>query len=128
MVALNFKAVFAEPVEQRIKRQSIRMTQRCRVGDALQLYTGMRTKQCRKLSETDPVCIFVSPVLLGPPKASVPLTINGDAVEGGDREQFAIADGFPTYDALYEFFQKTNTAEYICGFLHVWDWLREASN
>ena len=55
MVAYNFKKRFAEAVESGRKRQTIRAgAPRCKVGDALQLYTGQRTKGCRKLR--DAVC------------------------------------------------------------------------
>ncbi len=53
MVALNFKARFADDVETRRKRCSIRAPRKDgrdpKPGDSLQLYTGMRTRECRKL-------------------------------------------------------------------------------
>lgn len=58
MVAYNFKKQFADDVEHGRKRQTIRAGEpRCKVGDALQLYTGQRTKACRKLR--DAVCAEV---------------------------------------------------------------------
>ncbi len=51
MPAINFKAQFASDVELGIKRQSIRPRGKrvYKVGDKLTLYTGQRTKACRKL-------------------------------------------------------------------------------
>ena len=50
MVAYNFQKQFADAVERGEKRQTIRAPRRdgrhAKVGDKLQLYTGMRTKQC----------------------------------------------------------------------------------
>jgi len=53
MPAVNFAKQFAEPVENGTKRQTIRRRRKrpIRTGDRLALYTGMRTKNCRKLRE-----------------------------------------------------------------------------
>lgn len=53
--ALNFQKRFAPLVESGEKRQTIRARRKDgrdpKRGDILYLYTGMRTKQCRKLGE-----------------------------------------------------------------------------
>ena len=51
MPALNFQEQFAAAVESGEKRQTIRSERKrpIKVGDTLYLYTGMRTKRCRKL-------------------------------------------------------------------------------
>ena len=58
MVAYNFQHQFAEAVESGRKRQTIRAPlkdgRHAKPGDQLQLYTGMRSKACRKLR--DAVC------------------------------------------------------------------------
>ena len=51
MIALNFKEEFADLVARGRKKQTIRRTNRFKVGDTIQLYTGQRTKVCRKLGE-----------------------------------------------------------------------------
>ena len=55
MPALNFQKQFAAIVESGQKRQTIRAYRKGgrdpKPGDTLYLYTGMRTKQCRKLGE-----------------------------------------------------------------------------
>ena len=74
MVAFNFKAQFADAVERGVKRQTIRAIRKDgrvpHIGSALQLYTGMRTKNCRKLK--DAVCTNVWPITI----ASKSITIN----------------------------------------------------
>ena len=54
MAALNFQKRFAEAVETGEKRQTIRRRRADghdpKAGDPLYLYTGMRTKACRKLA------------------------------------------------------------------------------
>ena len=53
MPALSFKKQFATMVESGKKHQTIRKTRKRPIkgGDKLYLYTGMRTKSCRKLGE-----------------------------------------------------------------------------
>lgn len=60
MVAYNFQAQFADDVEHGFKTQTIRRDARCKSGDKLQLYTGQRTKNCRKLC--DAICKRVTPI------------------------------------------------------------------
>lgn len=48
------------PAEVRPKRTTIRRPGRARPGDTLYLYTGQRTKACRKLGEV--LCLAVTPV------------------------------------------------------------------
>lgn len=42
MVAFSFSEQFAGPVSRREKLQTIRQTRRAKIGDKIQLYTGMR--------------------------------------------------------------------------------------
>lgn len=51
MPAINFQPRFADMVASGQKRQTIRKTCRVKIGDTVYLYTGQRTKQCRKLGE-----------------------------------------------------------------------------
>jgi len=100
MVALNFMPKFAAAVEAGAKRQTIRRTARCQPGDALQLYTGQRTGECRKIGEV--VCRRVRPVTI----AEDCLVLDGWRLPSGDAHQFARADGFVTLDKMRRFFRK----------------------
>lgn len=62
MPALNFKMQFADKVEKGEKIQTIRATRKrpFRCGDKLYLYTGLRTKYCKKIGES--VCHNVEDV------------------------------------------------------------------
>lgn len=106
MPAYNFKKRFAPLVESGVKRQTLRFPRKrpTVVGDTLHLYTGMRTKQCRRLLPPTP-CTAVTQVLVLP-----------DAVVIGDTKhlatsqeahQFAQADGFGDYPQLVKFLQET---------------------
>jgi len=100
MVAYSFKAQFAEPIVSGAKRQTIRGDRRrhARPGEALQLYTAMRTKHCRKLLTPDPICVDVRPVTIGigarNPMIITDIEIDGVSLAADEIEAFAVADGF----------------------------------
>lgn len=61
MVAYNFQSRFAGPIKRGEKSHTIRKNgkrRHARPGEPLQLYTGMRTKSCKKIIVKDPVCVF----------------------------------------------------------------------
>lgn len=116
MVALNFKAEFADDVEEGRKRRSIRAPRKDgrdpKKGDQLQLYTGMRQPGCRKLG--DSVCARVRPVEIDHTGVKIDgrVLYAGDApaYQGGpDPESydgdFARADGFDSFQDMREWFQ-----------------------
>ena len=100
MVAYSFKTIFADQVAALRKCQTIRADRRrhARPGEPLQLFTGMRTRQCRKLVTPDPVCIAVRRIeivtseLIDDYIASI--IIDGVPLDSGDIEGFAGEDGF----------------------------------
>jgi hypothetical protein len=104
MPAYNFKKQFAPKVESGEKRQTIRRPRkrRTRLGDALYLYTGMRTKYCRKLrTET---C-----------KSVIPISIQANGIYVGlcrrklsmaECKKIAIADGFESLSDFMDFFES----------------------
>lgn len=97
MVAYSFKPSFAALILSGEKRQTIREPRGGRgrhalSGDSLQLYTGMRTKSCRKLG--DATCAEVREVVLDFAQNRVVLD---DAIEletGVELCAFATLDGF----------------------------------
>jgi hypothetical protein len=115
MVAYSFDKRFVPQIENGFKRQTIRAHRRrhARPGEALQLYTGMRTKHCRKIRD-DVICSRIDEVRFdlrclegaAPPKTSralvelvaqrMPsLSVNGIPIEEEwQRETFAEQDGF----------------------------------
>lgn len=117
MVALNFKAQFADDVEEGRKRRTIRAIRKdgrkVKAGDKLQLYTGMRQKGCRKLGEAQ--CFRVRRVVID----FSGVTLDGRNLYGGDApayqggvnpeeydNDFARADGFDCFTDMAEFFRK----------------------
>jgi len=104
MVAFNFKKQFVEAVEEGTKRQTIRAHRKDgrqpKVGDKLQLYYGMRTKQCRKLR--DAKCKEVWSIRIEKDDAHI--------FGWGDvfRDTFAVADGFKGWEDMRDFFKETH--------------------
>lgn len=113
MVAINFKPQFADDVESGKKRQTIRERARCKLGDSLQLYTGMNTKACRKLK--DAICASVTPIEID----HCNIYLNGHAIENQDK--IVQEDGFPEYTDMAIFFEKQYGCLPFKGVLIKWD-------
>lgn len=118
MVAFNFSPEFAPLVEARIKRQTIRRSDRVRVGQQLQLYTGQRTAACRKLVTPDPVCTVTTYVHLS--ADDIVLGSTKHAPRGFD--EFARADGFRDYAEMWRWFSSRYEVSHFRGRLIKWDW------
>lgn len=129
MVAYSFKRRFVEPIkvglglivpttreEQKTpKRQTIRAEgkrRHARPGETLQLYSGMRTKQCFKIG--DARCTNVRPIRIrfGSLEEFDLVEIAGEK-PFGDRasdihklDAFSYRDGFASWDALSQFWDE----------------------
>ncbi len=116
MPAYNFKKEFADDVEARIKRQTIRQKRKRRTkpGETLYLYTGMRTKQCRSLGVER--CLDVRDIEI----TELEYVVNGQnikreaiiignntmMVESVAGNRFARLDGFDGSAQMIEWFKK----------------------
>jgi hypothetical protein len=108
VVAYSFKARFAEPILAGTKGGTIRAARRrhARPGEELQLYTGMRTKQCRLI--TRKTCVEVEPIELDFYLRKILL---GDGIErmetiaGRLVNSFAWFDGFADFDEMAEWWE-----------------------
>ena len=127
MVAYNFQKQFADDVESGKKTQTIRKHGKKSppsVGCRIQLYTGMRTKNCRLLGT--PVCTSVEVieirshfkhVLIGTPSGD---TYQFNRLTDGTIEKLAKDDGFSSVEAFFEYF-KTARGDYFNGILIRWE-------
>ncbi len=114
MPALNFKEYFVRKIKTGEKTQTIRPVHKrlIRVGDTLYLYTGQRTKKCRKLGEY--VCNKTTKIRLEyygeSPRTGI---LFGKIFEGerqmslGEIHNMILDDGFETIKEFFQFFVKT---------------------
>jgi hypothetical protein len=116
MVAYNFKKQFASKVESLEKRQTIRALGKRRhaqPGDDLQLYTGQRTKACKKL--LDAICYEVIPIRMQKvdvhvdssyvcPIGCIRIDVDGQIIEPMEVHELAKTDGFESPEKFLAFF------------------------
>lgn len=111
MVAFNFQPQFVPLILSGQKRQTIRATRRCDPGAAMQLYTGMRTKECRKIA--DARCVDVRWVRL----FTDGITLELIAIVSPD--PFAVEDGFDRYETMRDWFAERYGLPFE-GWLYRW--------
>jgi hypothetical protein len=119
MVAFNFKAQFADDVELGKKWQTIRLKRRCREGDALQLYTGMRTRKCRLLRKAR--CSAVQEISIDVHGQFVAVRLDGELLPSVLARQLAQADGFDGVTSFAEFFEREYGGLPFRGWLIRWE-------
>lgn len=104
MPALNFQNQFAGPVASRRKRQTIRANRArpFREGDTLYLYTGMRTKACRKLGEA--TARMVREITI----TETAVKLDGQAISPAALGELARADGFRSVSEFRDFFRSNH--------------------
>lgn len=103
MPILSFQKRFVPAIENGTKRQTIRPHRKrpIHVLDKLYLYSGMRTKQCRKIMEA--VCISADYVHIHYNEVWYAF---GDVV--GDLDLFAQQDGFENFACMVTWFMKNH--------------------
>ncbi len=104
MPALNFKSQFAAAVESGAKQQTIRASRKhpIKVGDTLHLFTGMRTKACRKLRVA--TCTAVRSIKIDEAR----VWIDGRWLSLDEIKQLAAQDGFSDCIVFVDFFRATH--------------------
>ena len=102
MPSLNFQKQFADKVVSGEKRQTVRKGNRIKAGDKLYLYTGQRTKQCRKLGET--VCNEIYKIEITDEHIYIDLCV----LTGIEKEQLAKDDGFECAADMIDWFKNTH--------------------
>lgn len=124
MVAYSFRPRFAPLIESGAKTQTIRAPRRRHAlpGERLQLFTGMRTRQCRKLIP-DPVCVAVTPLTLWPDRGRWFGRLPG-ATPSGIRfevdDVFAREDGFADAADFGQFWAEAHGVQPFTGYLIRW--------
>lgn len=131
MVAYNFQRQFAQAIQSGKKHQTVRAIRKnrhARIGEKLQLYTGLRTKNCIKLIEDDPICTGIDDIKIHiSTDGKINRIIVGDnQLNNQEMDEFARADGFTpgndftTRDAMGVFFHRYHGAGIFCGNVIMW--------
>ncbi len=108
-MAYSFEKIFSSVVPAGTRAQMICVecagrSRHARPGEMVQLYTGMRTRQCRRLGESP--CVEVLPVRFAFSKrGAAELMQVGERylVTGAQMDAFAWADGFADLEAMARF-------------------------
>lgn len=111
----------------RPKRQTIRANgkrRHAREGENLQLYYGMRTKQCRSIGVAR--CSKVTPIVMRIPKDDAFLLISIDgAPEVEVTDEFAARDGFGSVEDMWLFWRREHADVAVFeGVLIEWEPIR----
>lgn len=131
MPALSFQQRFVSRIESGEKTHTIR-AKRARlwkVGDDLALFTGMRTKHCRRLFNAP--CVMVEGVLIDvgfyDPAQSykkLHICIEGVVLARDETESFAKRDGFESRYEMWKFWLKNHGEGVFHGDIIHWDYAR----
>lgn len=95
-----------QPEHPEAKRQTIRARRKDgrdpKAGDTLYLYTGLRTKSCRKLGEAK--CLGASDILI----TGKHVFLEGCHLNHDEMAALAKADGFQSLYAFHNFFRENH--------------------
>lgn len=115
--------VIAAGTEIKPKRQTIRATGRrrhARPGETLQLYRGMRTKQCFKIA--DARCTEIQPMIIWVNAETIAIERSKLMLSWPEMDQFAGEDGFASAEDMAAFWRKEHAGiEKFEGLLIKWE-------
>ncbi len=127
MPSINFKEQFAEAVKNGTKRQTIRQVRKnpIKPGDMLTMFTGQRTKECRKLcmhkcKSVYEITIYHTADDFIPASVEIRPFENGPAHPSFDIHTFAMEDGFSSAKEFYDFFKNQYGGLCFKGVLIKW--------
>lgn len=105
-MAYSFRPQFVAPIQAGTKAQTIRADRKrhAREGEALQLYTGMRTRSCRLIGRA--VCAGVQPITIDVRDRPVIVLPDRELRPLAGIDDFARLDGFEDWHAMRRFWEK----------------------
>lgn len=129
MTAYNFQKRFVAAIESGEKTHTIRRNgkrRHARPGEPVQLYTGMRTKGCRKIIDPDPVCLAVRPIEIEIYKKAIRRVHVHSPTDpvgliGSDQiDEFAKEDGFESAADMHAFWLDFHGVGVFSGSMIEW--------
>lgn len=125
MVAYSFQDRFREPIFAGTKRQTIRAERKrhARVGEELQLYTGMRTRHCKLIGRA--TCEIASPITIDLRDHWIDFPATGVRyTKARDLDFFARLDGFADWPDMLAFWRTAHENTILfSGVLIKWPYL-----
>ena len=127
MPAYNFKSQFAPAVEAGTKLCTIR-GRAAKVGTTAYLYTGMRTKACRKLGQGK--IVRCDPIIIGRDVDAFPVVVIDDRkLRMAEVWDLAKQDGFEDSEKFVDFFADSQVyktmpggdIQIFAGFMITWE-------
>jgi hypothetical protein len=108
VVAYSFKKHFADPICAGTKAQTIRSdrARHARPGEQVQLYTGMRTKNCRLIGRAE--CVAVNPIRIDFAREVITIGACGKIAGTTNLNRFAVMDGFEDFLAMRDFWRENH--------------------
>lgn len=116
MVSFNFQPDFVDHILSGRKKQTIRQSKRCNVGDKMHLFTGLRTRNCKRIA--DVICVKTDYCAIRPSGLTF-----GDADQWPNADQFARDDGFMDFQDMLKWFQIKYGSSCFIGHVHKWEWV-----
>lgn len=118
MVAFNFKSRFAPKISAGTKFSTIRSKKRCKVGDAVQLYTGQGTPACKLIRED--ICVGTARIHFDKNGVWHCTDISGVIeISIAWAECLYLIEGFKSPIKFIDFFRDQYGLPYS-GFIHQW--------
>lgn len=108
MVAYSFKQRFVGSIRAGTKTQTIRADRKrhARPGEALQIYTAMRTNRCRLIGNA--VCVSIVPIRFDFDAQEVIISSAPPIADLPELDDFAISDGFEDFKGLAAFWRENH--------------------
>ena len=124
MVAYNFKSAFHGAIIAGFTVRHAGGKRHARPGESVQIYTGLRTKDARKLIP-DPVCVGLDVITIQVDRLAKhfvgQIEINGMPLSADQAHAFALADGFSGLEQFGRFWLATHGAGRFEGVVIRWE-------
>ena len=119
MPAYNFQKQFVSMILDGSKVHTIRRIRKhpTKVGDTIKMFTGMRTKDCKKFAEA--ACINVEPIVIWPFSKLITKELTSQALSKEKVKIIAKEDGFDDVKLFFKFFERYGT-ECLPDFEIIW--------
>lgn len=133
---LGFKKRFKDPILIGTKvftMRDIHRKNKPKIGETLHMYTGLKTKNCEKITDKEKLHGFQTAHLIiekGPKENNLKIQVEGRDLSQAEIEQFVGFDGFKDTDDFINYWIESSTGKkpkadkqyVVSGFLTIYHW------